>query len=314
MLTPRNVLLTSYMRPELTRLAIERTVTWIGLKKLVVVVDGLRSSANHEEIEWRKQTIAEVEKFGDSSKLELWVYDNNIGITEHNLRIQERALSKLLNFIWIEEDIDIDFQQFSDVEIDDFNGMEPVLLSGHSHFNHPNRAKTGFKGNLFLPLWGLVINQAFHELITKTWRDKKFNEAYVERAISRVLPGKTLTQRAHLKSVVNYWKAYSRWGLDSSRRWDSLANYSLWSINRYSLSCNNRVAEDSSYLDFRGMNQRKKPQPVESHAPEYKVVNSMEFCIQCEIQGSRISPNLLHRFHDASKYRIKSAFLRNQRP
>jgi hypothetical protein len=300
------------MRPELTKRSIERTINWIGLKKLVVVIDGLRNGANQEEIEWRKDTISVVEKLGPSSNIELWVYDNNIGITEHNLRIQERALSNLLDFIWIEEDIDIDFQQFAEVEIDMVNSREPVLLSGYSHFNHSNRLKTGFKGNLFLPLWGLIINHAFHELITKTWRDKRFNETFVERAISQVLPGKTLIQKAHLKSVVSYWKAYSRWGLDSSRRWDSLANYSLWSINRYSLSCNNRMAEDSSYLDFRGMNQRKKPEPAESHAPDYKSKGPLDFCMQCEIRGSRISPNLFRRSHDAIKYRIKSSFSRNQ--
>jgi len=305
-----NVLLTSYMRPELTARAIEKVLNWPGLKKLVVVIDGLRVGADQQESEWRKQTISTVEKVLNSSNLELWVYDNNVGITEHNLRIQERAISSLLNFIWIEEDIDVDFEQFADVEIDSLNQKEPILLSGYSHFDHPNRKNNGYKGNLFLPLWGLIINQTFHELIVKTWKDKKYNEYFVERAVMQVLPGQKLLEKVHLKSVVNYWKTYARWGLDSSRRWDSLANYSLWSIDRYSLSCNKRVAEDASYLDFRGMNQRVEPVPVKTHSLKYKRVGSLDFCIECEIYGSRVSPNPLRRIQDAYHYRVKNPVFR----
>lgn len=306
----RSVLLTSYMRPELTKRAIENTLKWVGLKKLVVVIDGLRSGANQQEIEWRNQTILVAENLLDSSKVELWVYDNNVGITEHNLRIQERALASLSNFIWIEEDIDLDFQQFADISVESMSKNEPVLLSGYSQFDHPNRRRNGFKGNLFLPLWGLIINETFHELISKTWRDKRFKETFVERAIAQVLPGKTILQRVHLNSVINYWKAYSKWGLDSSRRWDSLANYSLWSMDRYSFSCNNRIAQDSSYLDFRGMNQRIEPLPAESHSLEYKRIGFLDFCIECEIRGSRISPNLLRRFKEATKHRVINAVSR----
>lgn len=305
-----SVLLTSYMRPELTKRTLDRTINWSGLKKLIVVIDGLRLDANEEEKKWRELTIEVVENYKKSEKLELWCYTTNIGMTEHYLRIQERVMNEDPDTIWIEEDIDLDFDKFARLKSEKHYNQGPVLISGYSHFNHKDTVENGLKGNLFVPMWGLRMNEAFHELICKIWKDKSFNEKYVEHALLELFPVETINQRMYTRSVMKYWKEYSKWGLFSSRRWDSLANYALWTIGRVSLASMNRLAEDVSYLDFRGMNQRVKPSEVLTHLSSFKKVRGIEFCIECEMEGSRKSPLIRRRIRDSLDYRLRKKVTR----
>ena len=305
-----SVLLTSYMRPNLTLRTIRRTLNWSGLKKLIVVIDGLRPGASEIEKKWRQMTIEVINDYEDSRKLELWCYDENIGMTEHYLRLQKRVMSEDPSTIWIEEDIDLDFEMFANLNSSEIYCDGPILISGYSHFNHTNFAEKNLKGNLFLPIWGLKMNEEFHELICRTWRDKKFDEKYVESVISDVFPRDTVNQRIYAKSVLSYWILYSKWGLVSSKRWDSLANYALWTVGRFSLSSLNRLAQDVSYLDFRGMNQRERPMHVSNHFSTFKYVGGVPFCIECEYQGSRKSPSITRRIMDSLKYRVGSTYLR----
>lgn len=306
----QSVLLTSYMRPELTKRSLDRIINWPGLKKLVVVIDGLRPEASEEEKRWREMTIDVVDKYRKSEKLEFWCYSTNVGMTEHYIRLQERVMSEDPDTIWVEEDIDLDFDKFVKLTPEKYYGHGPVLISGFSHFNHKDSVENGLKGNLFVPMWGLRMNEALHELICKTWKDKSFNEKYVEQALSELFPVETINQRMYRRSVIKYWKEYSKWGLFSSRRWDSLANYALWTIGRVSLASINRLADDASYLDFRGMNQRVKPSDVSTHVSSFKKVRGIEFCIECEIEGSRISPHIRRRIRDSFDYRLRKKFAR----
>jgi len=307
-----SVLLTSYMRPKLTMRTLQRTLNWSGLKKLIVVIDGLRPGASEIEKKWRQMTINVINDHIDTRKLELWCYEENIGMTEHYLRLQKRVMNEDPETIWIEEDIDLDFEEFAILNSSEIYCNGPALISGYSHFNHANFAEKKLKGNLFVPIWGLKMNEEFHELICRTWRDKKFDEKYVEAAISEVFPRDTFSQRIYTKSVLRYWINYSKWGLVSSKRWDSLANYALWTVDRFSLSSLNRLARDVSYMDFRGMNQREKPMDVSNHVSTFRYVGGIPFCIECEFQGSRKSPFVTRRIVDSLNYRASNIFFRKK--
>ena len=87
----------------MTHRAIMEISNWDDLKSLTVVIDGLRSSASSIEEEWRRNTIKVVEQ-SQSSKLELIVYDSNLGITDHVNRVQRRLLPRHPKAIWVEED------------------------------------------------------------------------------------------------------------------------------------------------------------------------------------------------------------------
>jgi len=303
------VYLTSYMRPEMTEKSIQKVLNWPNLDRLVVIIDGLRGSANFQERIWREQTIQIVEKYAVlNSRLELWVYDSNIGITNHAMRIQERALQSGSSGIWLEEDIGMDLETYSSLveRIPMNNSTEPFLLSAFSHFNHEYAGNPVLKNNLFLPLWGIVFNESFFNLISRVWNDKHFNSDVVANAIGPIFPDAKYLDRVHKKKVLDFWTEYSSWGFQNQNRWDAVANYALWTESKYSWTPFAQLAYDLSYEDSRGMNQRVKPREVISHGFDERVVNGHIFCLGCERWGSRFDRNLLKRASSSMRFRFAS--------
>ena len=293
------------MRPNLTRLAINRALNWSGLKKLIVIIDGLRNSASNDEQIWRRETIEIVESFSHDTKIELWVYEQNVGITEHQIRIQKRALQVEEHGIWLEEDMEVDFDAYTDIQIEDkLDTDSPLLFSGFSEFNHKELSDNTFKSSLFVPIWGLTINANLVELVEKVWRQKKYNPEIVENSLIRVFSDKTIDARIHLKSIERFWVQYMSWGFSNPNRWDALAIYSLWTKDSFVYSPMRRLVNDVSFLDHRGMNQRKKPNATKEHNLRLRSVDDKSFCLDCEIKGSRIEKNLVKRGISAIKYKV----------
>lgn len=306
-MTNNNVFLTSYMRPEMTRASIEVVLQWRDLLNFTIVIDGLRSSADESEVQWRNQTIKLAEDFcAQNTNMELWVYKDNIGITNHTMRIQGRALETGNSGIWLEEDIDLDLTKYSSVldQLDFQSSAEPMLISAFSHFNHPQEVNRLIKGNLFLPIWGMAFNESFYELFCKVWNDKKFDEKVVKSTLGFLFENESLLDKVHKRKVVDYWTEYSSWGFKNLNRWDAVANYALWTKAKHSFTTVNRSANDLSYIDTRGMNQRTTPKEAESHKFHSVSFNGSDFCLKCEVRGSRIDRNPLRRARASLQYRL----------
>lgn len=299
------------MRPEMTQQSIETVLKWENLDSLIIIIDGLRSSANSAEINWRNQTIQLSEKLASiHSKIDLWVYSDNIGITNHTKRIQGRAIERGNSGIWLEEDINLDLEAYARI-LNQLNVMEskqPILISAYSHSNHYYNDGKLVKANLFLPLWGMAFNEEFYELFCKVWHDKKYEESVVDETLSSFFKSQSLLDRLHRDRVVKYWKNYLSWGFINQNRWDAVANYALWSQSCYSMTTLNRLAEDLSYVDSRGMNQRLPPKKAGIHNFKKRAFNGYDFCIECEIIGSRIEHSIVKRLQNSLRYRI-SRFL-----
>lgn len=305
------VYLTSYMRPEMTQRSIESVLQWENLDSLVIIIDGLRTSADLPEIKWRNQTIQVSESIASTnSNVELWVYSDNIGITNHTKRIQGRALEQGNSGIWLEEDIELDLETYAGIlnQLSISESTLPILTSAFSHSNHFSNNNELVKANLFLPLWGMAFNQAFYELFCKVWHDKRFEESVVEKTLQSFFCDRTFQDRLHKDRVIKYWKNYLSWGFINQNRWDAVANYALWSQSSYGFTTMTRLAEDLSYMDDRGMNQRVPPQKVRTHQYRKRTLNGYEFCVDCEIQGSRIDRSIVKRAQYSITYRV-SKFL-----
>jgi hypothetical protein len=298
------------MRPEMTNRSIERAQSWAGLTSLTVIIDGLRKNASVSETQWREETIRVAERHAlENTKIDLWVYQDNIGNTNHVIRTQERALGKTEYPIWLEEDIDLDFDKYQKLRTETItNDGRPFLLTGYSHGSHnlPN----SWRNTLFVPLWGLTVNSELVELTHKTWRDQKFDARIVRHALDSALLGSENIKPNYFEKVLSYWTDYSEWAIRSSRRWDALANYSLWSVGEYSTAATERIAHDSSYLDFRGMNQRSAPVPANMHQPTFRDSGRHSFCLRCEILGSRIEQSIYKRVSNALIYRASAGLTR----
>ncbi len=305
----RTVYLTSYMRPEMTASSIRDILKWNSLNKLVVIIDGLRSCASEQEIIWRNQTISVAENYCTANqKMDLWVYDSNIGITEHTMRIQGRALESGFSGIWMEEDFSLDLEKYSSIlnEIAMEKSNRPTLISAYSHFNHTSETARISKDNLFLPLWGMVFNESFYNLISQVWNDKTFNADVVSKALNPIFPDSTYGQRLYKRKVLDYWTRYSSWGFLNANRWDAVANYALWTNSVYSQTTMQRLAHDLSFKDSRGMNQRLEPSPVINHEFSAVRVEERDFCLGCEQWGSRIHRQLSRRIAAGAKYRVSA--------
>jgi hypothetical protein len=159
-------------------------------------------------------------------------------------------------------------------------------------------------------LWGQTINQALFEKISKTWKDQHFDEAVVKRVISGVFEYDRKHNPKYFSRVVNYWTNYSEWGVKSSRRWDALANYSMWQDFDFTFSSTERIAHDVSYLDFRGMNQRSKPKEIKVHEMDLVEFEGAKFCLQCERVGSRHEISDIKRISQSLIYKSRKALLR----
>lgn len=310
------VYLTSYMRPELTELAIKSVLRWGDLKKLVIIIDGLRSTADFNEKDWREQTIKIAERYCSTSpNLDLWLYDNNIGITEHNMRIQKRALENDGAGIWLEEDFSLDFVNYSQIlqELDIEKRKDPVLISAYSHFNHEQSDLEKVKSNLFLPLWGISFNESFFELYNKVWVDKKFNPTVIDKMLKPIFPNSNFSERIFRDKVIDYWTEYLGWGFKNRNRWDAVATYALWTQECYSMNTLQAYSFDLSYLDPRGMNPRIEPEKTRSHPFRLLKVQERLFCLDCELHGSRIPRRMLDRLTTSANYRIKKFSNKNRR-
>jgi len=305
----KTVYLTSYMRPEMTASSIKDILKWKSLNKLVVIIDGLRTGASEQERMWRNQTIGVVETYCTiSEKMDLWVYGSNVGITEHTMRIQRRALESGFSGIWLEEDIGLDLERYSSIleKIAIEKSDRPTLVSAYSHFNHASDTERMTKENLFLPLWGMVFNESFYNLINRVWNDKTFDASVVSKAIDPIFPASTYGERMYKRKVLDYWTQYSSWGFLNANRWDAVANYALWTNSVYSQTAIQRLAHDLSFKDSRGMNQRLEPSPANNHEFSAVTVEGGDFCLGCEHWGSRIHKRLSRRIAAGAKYRLSA--------
>ncbi len=302
----KTVFLWSYIRPELTARTISKILEWGELGSLIVIIDGLRESADKNEAFWRKSTIETVENFAlIDSRIDLWIYDKNVGNTNHILRVQLRALAVEEYGIWLEEDIDIDLDAYLILQNMRKNDSDPFLLTGYSHADHGQL--NSIKNTLFVPLWGQTINSSLYYLVEKIWNDKVFDKKIVINAINNVFEVESKIESNYYKQIVEYWTKYSEWGILSSKRWDALANYSLWSAGFFANSATERIANDVSFLDFRGMNQRSQPKLPKMHEPNFIENIDFRFCKNCERIASRIEKSQFRRAIVSARYRIAHA-------
>ena len=274
---------------------------------MVVIIDGLRSGAESNEELWRNETIRAVENIAEfDSRVELWVYNDNIGNTNHILRVQERALLVEEYGIWLEEDIDLELDEYLRLQDSIEKSDRPFSLTGYSHCNHGSNLT--YKNTLFVPLWGQTINHTLFERVSKTWNDKHFDEKIVKQVISGVFEYDRRHNPRYFSRGLDYWTSYSKWGVKSSRRWDALSNYSMWLDFNFTFSTTERIAHDVSYLDYRGMNQRSKPKDAPIHKLNLFEFEGGKFCLECERSGSRQEFSELKRISNSLIYRSRKMF------
>ena len=288
------------MRPEMTEKSILNILKWNQLKSLTVVIDGLRDSANAAEEHWRTKTIDICERFKDQ-KIELIVYDKNIGITDHVNRVQKRILPVKPDSIWVEEDFELNLSEYSKFVNEHKPKAGPFLLAGnsqgnHLEFNQPLRT-------FFPPYWGQVLSIELTEEIEKVRYDKKIDPSICRDFFNDFSKGIGFPMKYLLEKQVSYWNQYFNWAIQSPHRWDALATYVLWRNHNPTLVPPTNLVRDLAEEDPRGMNKRHEKQDPDSHQLEVRSIGALEFCENCERRKSRVPRNLHELVQNNLSYR-----------
>lgn len=288
------------MRPEMTKNAITEISAWNDLDSLTVVIDGLRPSANNSEEEWRRETIRVVET-SPVSKLELIVYDTNIGITDHANRVQRRLLPRHPRAIWVEEDFQLNFADYANfVEGLDIPN-QPFLSCANGQANHeeidlPLRT-------LFPPYWGQVLNMELTEEVERIRKDKKIDPKVAQETLGIFKNSFTLPKNYLIKKQVTYWNNYFKWAVYNPNRWDALATYVLWKHGNPTIVSPRNLVNDLASTDMRGMNKRHEQQVVIQHKTRVENLRSTTICISCEKRKSRSAYSAQELIQNNFQYR-----------
>lgn len=294
------------MRPSLTLMAIKNALLYSHLKKLVVIIDGLRSKADSEEESLRSETIrvAEVQALIDN-RIEIWVYRDNLeSNTKHIFRTHRRGLEISENSIWVEEDMVADYEKFASLVSKYWMKSIPFIISGASGFNHIN-LKIDVRNALFSNFWLQSLNGTFLELIEKTFRDKIFMEDLVRNRIRGLFDGKAQNKVLYSRYLERFWLDKLSSGLKSEFRWDSLAQYALIREDLSLLVSNHNLVEDLGFLSLNAMNFRDKPSPIEEHTFLPKTLNEkFTFCVDCERGNSRVGRSISEVIQNSLEYRL----------
>jgi hypothetical protein len=296
------------MRPEMTFRTASKLLKWSNLTRLRIVIDGLRHSANDEEILWRNKTILSAEKIAiNDSRVQIDVFNENIGFTNHSLRVQKLMFENANTGLMLEEDNDISEIGLNFLKRNISTAREPAVFTAYSSSNHrDNESKYEFRKTLFGQLWGNAINVSAYNELEKSWREKSVDSELIKKKIYEMVQPRNLQERDFARRATKYWSRYFYIGLTSPRHTDIALMYSIWKCNGILGTPWQNLCTDLSYLDYRGMNQRNDQRRIETHLQNVEKIYGSPSCLQCEINDSRIVYGVITSRINSIKYRSKN--------
>ena len=291
----------------MTERALNEISLWRNARTVTVVIDGLRLNSNLLEEEWRRKTISIVEN-ANLENLELDVYESNIGLTNHILRVQRKYLEKYPWAIWVEEDFNLDYESFSKSLKSVKIPSTPFLMCGNNQSNHSDQKDNLF--TLFPPYWGQVLNMNLVEEIEKVWSDKKIKPEVAQETFSNLYDLNSFPKKILFLKQTQYWTNYFNWGVNSANRWDAIATYVLWKNHLYTRVTNNNLVKDFSHLDPRSMNVRHQSQEPQNHIIRTTPIFNNLICFLCEKRKSRVAFSTAELLHKSYNYRVNDKLKR----
>jgi hypothetical protein len=294
------------MRPEMTLRTALKLLEWSDLSRLRIVIDGLRYFASADEGFWRDETITYAEKIAETdSRVEVKVFSQNIGFTNHSLRVQKLIFKNANSGIMLEEDNDISEIGLNFLQKSISTVTEPAVFTSYSSSNHTGTySGLEYRRTLFSQLWGNAINETAHYALEKTWLDKSVDTKMIEKTIYDLIRPRNLNEKNFAKRTSKYWSQYFYNGLISPRHTDIALMYAMWSCDGILGAPWQNLSTDLSHLDFRGMNQRDDQRDIGSHTQKLDFMENTQFCKQCEIRDSRVVYGIFNSKLNSVKYRL----------
>lgn len=280
-----DVVFWAYSRPEFTKINLERLIAQPFVRKLYIAHDGVRAYADDFEIHSHKLVRDLLTKTEFPQKVELLIYDQNIGLTQHMFRVSRRILKNCNSFISHEDDKfsnDLTFRAFMDLD---------VLEDAPQQADTRNFLKHAWKDRMWRDGLYMLNGVAYlnHSLIDCAEFDFK-SKTFSEKNIVKTLKDFYLPIFGHTNSlsrVVSRLSDMLNWSLYNQNRPDTLFLYSLLLRNRLKQVSSYDLCHDVSNLDFRGANQEYKNNRVVGICEEIAIRETAlgNICVQCEREG-----------------------------
>ncbi len=306
-----NVLLYSYQRPNLTEESILRALSWSGLSKLFVTVDGLRKTAGADETNWRSETISIIEKYASlESRIVPMIWNRNIGLTNHSVRSLEFCFGDSERLIQIEDDNLVTEVGFSFLAKLEHKSSIPEIRSAfNKSVNHVVGQNVEYRHSLFPIQWGTSINSVIFSKYCENWYNKRIDESIVKYRIFD-LPGIDYVTK---KRLHRFWSNYFNSAILSPRHGDVVMQYTVFSEGIFFQVPLEDQVEDLGALDNRGMNSRNGSHIIQNHVNAKVWATDQAFiCPRCEIRNARIEPKLTRYLSNTIKRRSEKYLMKVQ--
>lgn len=285
-----------------------KLLKWPDLTRLRIVVDGLRYLAPEQEILWRNKTIHCAEKIAmKDARVQIEVFNENIGFTNHSLRVQKLIFKDVNSGIMLEEDNDISELGLDFLMKSISMATEPAVFTAYSSSNHRgNLSLHEYRKTLFSQLWGNALNVSAHNQFEKCWHEKSVDSELIKNKIYELVQPRNSQEKDFAWRATKYWSRYFYNGFASPRHTDIALMYAIWNCGGTLGAPWQNLCTDLSYLDYRGMNQRNEQRKINSHILNLEQVEDSQSCLQCEVNDSRVVYGIVSSRIHSINYRLRS--------
>ena len=280
-----DAILYSYRRPEMTEAAIQRILNWNPAVRIHVSIDGLRSTADTQEREWRNETIRRSEKMAESSLNVIpHVWQVNNGLTDHAIRIFDKVFETSASVMSLEEDNLVTDEGFNFLANSTASQRTPGIATAYTSQRHRETTATSCY-TLFPEQWGTALNIPIYEKFKDVWFSKQIERNVTTEMLSEHFKG----NRMYKKIVIEKWhRMFTASAYDKSYG-DALMTYSAFALGTpYQVPLNSLV-QDLGSLDGRGMHRRLESYVIPEHDFKEFTKGDQKFCATCERHSTGVA-------------------------
>jgi hypothetical protein len=262
----------------MTEAAIQRIVNWNPEVRVHISIDGLRSTANSQEKEWRDETIHRSEKMAESSpNIIPHVWQVNYGLTEHAIRIFDKVFESTQSVMSLEEDNLVTNDGFNFLAYSTASLKTPGIATAYTSQEHSDASITS-RYTLFPEQWGTALNMPIYEKFKEVWISKRIERNVTAAMLSEHFKG----DRIYKKIVVEKWHRMFMASVNDKNYGDALMTYSAFALGTPYQAPLNSFVHDLGSLDGRGMHPRAENKAISTHSFKEFSKGDQKFCSICE--------------------------------
>jgi hypothetical protein len=301
-----DLVLWAYGRPELTLLNMKRLVQQSNLRNIYIVHDGLRQNASQDEVNSHAATREMILSQSLPTRVRPLLYDSNIGLTRHFLRVSKEVLKNCDGFLNHEDDKISNSETVRAILEVPKRESTPQLIDTRNQFLHSWK-DSSVRSALYTVNGISYMNSCLIEAAEQDYNSQNFSaEDITSFLIDFYSP--LVRNIQHVNRLATKFTEMLSWGISNQDRPDSLLLYSLLKRGMLKQITNSDMCLDLSHLDYRGLNQEYREPADKKVCSEIELVETRfgMICRFCEVEGikTRIPVGNRTRASSYLKYQV----------